>query len=98
MLWCVFAHYVAVHCKSNYAPSGSNIFEIVYAVLKSHLKMKLFYVPMLEAKICSQTEIFSELRLQRSKHGSNCARSSRQQDMLALGWFSTPKATVVRGD
>ena len=46
--------------------------------------MKLFNVPMLEAKICSQTEIFSELRLQRSKHGSNCARSSKQQDMLGL--------------
>ena len=42
-------------------------------------------VPMLEAKIYSQTDIFSDLRLQRSKHGSNCATSSEQQDMLGLG-------------
>ena len=55
-------------------------------------------VPMLEAKIYSQTDIFSELRLQRSKHGSNCARSSEQQNMQALGQFSTSEATVVRGD
>ena len=31
------------------------------------------------------TDIISDCRLQRSKHGSNCARSSEQQDMLALG-------------
>ena len=42
-------------------------------------------LPMLEAKICCQTDVFSELRLQRSKHGSNCAKSSEQQDMLGLG-------------
>ena len=42
-------------------------------------------VPMLEVKIYSQTDIFSEVRLQRSKYSSNCARSSEQQDMLALG-------------
>ena len=52
--------------------------------------MKLFYaecvnLPMLEAKIYCQTDIFLELRLQRSKHGSNCARSLKQQDMLGLG-------------
>ena len=40
----------------------------------------------LEAQICSRTDIFSEPRIQRSKHGNNCARSSsEQQDMLALG-------------
>ena len=39
-------------------------------------------VPMLVAKIYFQTGI-----LQRSKHGSNCARSSEQQDMLGLGYF-----------
>ena len=48
-------------------------------------------VSMLEANIYSQTDIFSELRLQRSKHGSNSARSSEQQNMLGLGLFSTPK-------
>ena len=31
------------------------------------------------------TYIFSDHRLQRSKHGSNCTRSSQQQDILALG-------------
>ena len=39
----------------------------------------------LEGKINSRTDIISDRRLQRSKHGSNCARSSEQQDMLALG-------------
>ena len=43
-----------------------------------------------EAKIYSQNDIISDHRLQMSKHGSNCARSSEQQDMLALGWFSIP--------
>ena len=38
-----------------------------------------------EAKIYSRTDIISDHRLQRSKHGKNCARSSEQQDMLALG-------------
>ena len=36
-------------------------------------------------KIYSWTDIISDRRLQRSEHGSNCARSSEQQDMLALG-------------
>ena len=38
-----------------------------------------------EAKIYSQNDIISDRRLQRSKHGKNCARSSEQQDMLVLG-------------
>ena len=38
-----------------------------------------------EAKIYSRTDVISDHRLQRSKHGKNCARSSEQQDMLALG-------------
>ena len=38
-----------------------------------------------EGKIYSRTDIISDRRIQRSKHGSNCARSSEQQDMLALG-------------
>ena len=38
----------------------------------------------LEAKIYSRTDIISDRRLQRSKHGSNVL-SSEQQDMLALG-------------
>ena len=38
-----------------------------------------------ETKIHSQTDIFSVLRLQRSKHGNNSDRSSEQQDILALG-------------
>ena len=51
-----------------------------------------------EAKIYSQTDIFSEPRLQRAKRGNNSARSSEQQDMQALGWFSMPKTIVVHGD
>ena len=39
----------------------------------------------IEGKIYSRTDIISDHRLQRSKHGSNCARLSEQQDMLALG-------------
>ena len=50
------------------------------------MSVQCFNVPVLEAKIYSQTDIFSELRLQRTKHGSNSARSSEQQDML--GWDS----------
>ena len=73
-------------------------------MLKSGVKRSYFMsvqcvnVSMLEAKIYSQTDIFSELRFQRSKHGSNSARSSEQQDMLGLGLFSTPRAIVVHGD
>ena len=33
----------------------------------------------------SRTDILSEPRLQRPKHGNNSARSSEQQDMQALG-------------
>ena len=40
-----------------------------------------------EAKIYSRTDIISDSRLQRSKHGSNCARLSEQQDILVLGDF-----------
>ena len=36
-------------------------------------------------KTYSPTDIFSDPRLQRSKHGNNSARSSEQQDMQALG-------------
>ena len=52
----------------------------------------------IEARIYSRTNIFSDCRLQKSKHGSNCARSSEQQDMLALGQFSIPKNIVVHRD
>ena len=52
----------------------------------------------LEAKIYSRTDVFSDHRLQRSTHGSHCARSSKQQDILALGYFSIPETFVVRGD
>ena len=37
-------------------------------------------VPMLEAKIYSQTDIFSELRLQRSEQGSNLASFPGAED------------------
>ena len=36
----------------------------------------------LEAKIYSRTDMFSDLRLQRSKHSNNSARSSEQHTML----------------
>ena len=49
------------------------------------MSVQCVHVPMLEPKIFSQTDIFLDLRLQRSKHGSNYARSSEQQDMQALG-------------
>ena len=53
---------------------------------------------MVEGKIYSWTDLISDHRLQRSKYGSNCARSSEQQDMLALGYFVIPENIVVRGD
>ena len=40
----------------------------------------------IEAKIYSWTDIFSHPRRQRSNHRSNCARSLKHQDMLALGY------------
>jgi len=40
---------------------------------------------LIEGKVYSRTDIISDHRLKRSKHGSNCARSSEQQDMLVLG-------------
>ena len=40
---------------------------------------------LIEAKIYSQADTFADHRLQRSKHGSNSARSSEQQGMQALG-------------
>ena len=38
-----------------------------------------------EANIHSRIDIFSDRRLQKSKHGNNCARSSEQQDIQTLG-------------
>ena len=55
-------------------------------------------VEPLEAKIYSQTDIFSDFRLQRSEHHSSCARSSEQQDILALGQFSILETIVVCGN
>ena len=43
---------------------------------------------VVEAKICSWTDVLSDPELQRSMHGTNCARSSEQYDMLVLGEFS----------
>ena len=39
----------------------------------------------IQTKIYSRTDLFLDPRLQRSKRGNNSARSSEQQDMLALG-------------
>ena len=57
----------------------------------------MFLPYIIEGKIYSRTDIISDRRLQRSKHGSNCVRSS-EQDTLALGQFSIPENIVVRGD
>ena len=48
-----------------------------------------------EAKIYSQTDTFLDPRLQRSKHSSNYARSSEQQDILGLGYFSIPETSIA---
>ena len=69
--------------------------------IPGHLKelwicMHTFYI---EANIYFQTDIISDRRRQRSKHdSSNCARSSEQQDMLALGEFLIPENNVVCRD
>ena len=44
-----------------------------------------YSLKVLEGKIYSRTDIISDRRLQRYKHGSDCAKPSEQQDMLALG-------------
>ena len=51
---------------------------------------------IVEAKVHSRTDIFSDARLQKSKHGNNCAKSSEQQDMQTLGVFSIPETLVVQ--
>ena len=53
------------------------------------------YAGIIEAKIYSRTNIFSDHRLQRSKHSNNSARSSQQQDMQVLGYFSISETFVV---
>ena len=72
---------------------GSNIVDILSMLcVEIRLINEAVYVcsicvnvPMLEAKIYSQTDMLMKLKLQRSKHGSKSARSSEQQDMLGLG-------------
>ena len=59
------------------------------------INLRLGKTSNVEAKIYSQTDIFSVLRLQRSKHSNNCDRSSEQQDILALGWLSIPETIIV---
>ena len=71
------------------------VFWNVYCFLCAHMP---YMCLMIEVKIHSRTDIISDRRLQSSKHGSNCAKSSEQRDMLALGWFSIPENIVVRGD
>ena len=51
---------------------------------------------VVEAKICSWTDVLSDPELQRSMHGTNCARSSEQYDMLVLGEFSISETIVLR--
>ena len=44
------------------------------------------YIIHIEAKIYSQTNIFSDCRLQRYKRGNNSARSSQQQFKTSTCW------------
>ena len=60
-------------------------FVITLNFRDSMLTHPFFSERAIEAKIYSLTDIFSDPRLQRSKHGNNSARSSEQQDMQALG-------------
>ena len=43
----------------------------------NYMSVQYVHVPMLEAKIYSRTDIFLNLRLQRSKHGSQIIRAAR---------------------
>ena len=48
-----------------------------------------------KAKIYSRTDIISDRRFQRYKHGNNCARSWQQQDMLTvISWKIKAQPTV----
>ena len=62
------------------------------------LTLPFFSECAIEVKIYTRTDIFSDLRLQRSKRSNNSARSSEQQDMQALGQFLIPKTIVECGD
>ena len=57
---------------------------LALSINQTFLQVDLF-PSMVESKIYSRTDMFSDRILQRSKHGSNFARSSEQQDILALG-------------
>ena len=61
------------------------LFSHLYTILPRPISLSDIYTMYIEGKIYSWTDIISDRRLQRSKHGSNCARSSEQQDMLAVG-------------
>ena len=60
----------------------------VHTIFISHQQNKQ---TLMEAKIYFQTDIFSDPKLQRSKHSSNCARSSEQQDILSWCYESFSK-------
>ena len=57
-------------------------FNLINLVLCLSTSECMYVCMHVEAKIYSRTDTFSNPRLQRSKHGSSCARSSEQQDMV----------------
>ena len=62
------------------------------------MSLQCVYVPTLVAKIYFQTDIFSELRLQRSKHSSNCAMIIRATRHAGTGIvFNTRSYCSTRG-
>ena len=67
------------------------LLELVLNIYTCHLGQ-------LKEQNCPWNDAFSDLRLQRSKHGNNSDRSLAQQDMQALGWFLIPETIVVRED
>ena len=81
-----FVRYMYIHNDIVWFVCFSCMFPVLLQVGNKCLTAWMFWSEKhVEAKKFSQTDIFSDPRLQRSKHGSNCARSSEQQDMLALG-------------
>ena len=78
---CVSVHVCMYVCTCMYVSICVSVHVCMYVSIYLCICTCMY----VEGKIYSQTDIISDRRLQRSKHGSNCARSSEQQDMLALG-------------
>ena len=63
-----------------------------------YIYMYIYICMYIEEKIYSRADIISDRRLQKYKHGSNCAKSSEQTRYASAGIvFDTRKYCSTRG-